>query len=185
MVTYFETLTETMTALGKWDNTLFIGQSVNYPGNSLYKTLEGVPAEKKIELPVVEEMQLGMSIGLAMTGKKVISIFPRMDFLMCAMSQLVNHLDKNIYPLKGNLIIRTCVGSTYPMYPGNQHCGNYAKVLTAMLNNIPVYELTSIKDIWLHYDYASGIKIDRYHPNPPKASILVEFADLYGMVRKE
>ena len=185
MVTYAEVLTETMTALGKRDDILFIGQSVAYPGNTIFKTLEGVPMEKRLELPVMEEAQLGMSIGLAMTGKTVISIFPRMDFLMCAMNQLVNHLDKDIYPLKGRLIIRTCVGSTTPMYPGVQHCGNYSMGLRALLKNVPVYELTSINNIHVLYDYCSGVKIDRYHPNPPKASILVEIGDLYGMVGKE
>lgn len=171
-----------MTALGKRENTLFIGQSVKYPGNAIYKTLEGVPNEKKIELPVIEDCQLGMSIGLAMTGKKVISIFPRMDFLICAMNQLVNHLDKNLYELKGRVIIRTCVGSTTPMHPGNQHCGNYSKALGLMLNNVAIYEITSIKDIHTFYNHAWGSGIDRYWPQS-QATILVEFGDLYnGMV---
>ncbi|KKL80096.1 hypothetical protein LCGC14_2008200, partial [marine sediment metagenome] len=96
---YVEELTSAMTWLGEQPDTVFIGQSVAYPGNSLYGTLKGVSGEKKLELPVAEEMQMGMSIGMAMTGKVVISIFPRMDFLLLALNQLVNHLDKGLYPM--------------------------------------------------------------------------------------
>ena len=104
---------------------------------------------------------------------------------MGGMNQLFKSLDKEILPLKGKLNIRTWVGSTTPMYPGVQHCGNYSMGLRALLKNVPVYELTSINNIHVLYDYCSGVKIDRYHPNPPKASILVEIGDLYGMVGKE
>ena len=168
----------------KWladqSNTLFIGQSVAYPGNALFQTLADVPMEKRLELPVAEELQMGMSIGLAMTGKTVISIFPRMDFLLCCMNQLVNHLDKEIFPLKGRVIIRTCVGSTKPMHPGVQHCGNYVKGLREMLNNVHVIELIEPKQIMRAYMYAYGTMKDRCCPEWQN-TILVEVGDLYGM----
>src|SRR3990172_291491 len=138
-MTYFDELTRTMTWLGEQPDAVFIGQQVRYPGNALYKTLAGVPDEKKIELPVAEDMQMGMSIGLAMAGKTVISIYPRMDFLLCAMNQLVNHLDKNLYPLTGKVIIRTCIGSTKPLHPGVQHCGDYTEGIEGLLKNVQVY----------------------------------------------
>ena len=37
---------------------------------------------------------MGMTTGLALAGAVPVSIFPRWNFLLCAMSQLVNHLDK-------------------------------------------------------------------------------------------
>src|SRR3990167_10636027 len=140
-LSYASKITSAMTWLGEQPNTIFIGQSVCYPGNALFETLKDVPFEKKLELPVAEEMQMGMSIGLAMTGKTVISIFPRMDFLMCAMNQLVNHLDKNLYPLTGKVIIRTCIGSTKPMYPGVQHCGDYEIGIKNLLCSTYVHRL--------------------------------------------
>src|SRR3990167_4985122 len=140
-MTYVDALTKAMTWLGQKPDTIFLGQQVRYPGNSLFKTLEGVPMEKRIEFPVAEEMQLGVSLGLAMMGKTVISIFPRMDFLMCAMNQLVNHLDKNLYPLTGRVIIRTCIGSTKPMYPGVQHCGDYEIGIKNLLCSTYVHRL--------------------------------------------
>src|SRR3990167_10866328 len=140
--TYFDELTQTMTWLGEQPDTIFLGQSVAYPGNALYTTLSGVPMEKRIELPVAEEMQMGMSIGMALTGKTVISIYPRFDFLLLAMNQLVNHLDEleefTNGQFKAKVIIRVGIGSKSPLYPGVQHCGDYTDALDKMLTHIPV-----------------------------------------------
>ena len=75
-------------------NALFLGQNVAYPGNVMFKDLEGILMEQRLELPVCEELQMGISIGLALQGYLPISIYPRCDFLLLAMNQLVNHLDK-------------------------------------------------------------------------------------------
>lgn len=173
-MSYFDELTKSMTFLGEQPDTVFIGQSVRYPGNSIFKTLSGVPMEKRIEFPVAEDCQLGASIGLAMMGKTVISIYPRMDFLMCAMNQLVNHLDKNLYPLKGKLIIRTAIGSTKPMYPGVQHCGDYTEGLRELLQNVEIVDAhsyradTNISEWYIHkFQMIKG------------AMIFIEKADLY------
>ena len=169
---YLESLTSAMTWLGEQPDTLFIGQSVVYPGNAIYSSLSGVPMEKKLEFPVAEDCQLGVSIGLAMTGITVISIFPRMDFLLLAMNQLVNHLDKNLYPLAGKVIIRTCVGATKPMYPGVQHCGDYTSGLKYLLNYVRVVELRIPEKILLTYRTA----MDEQRP-----TLIIERADDYGM----
>ena len=83
-----------MSFLAKNKKTIFIGQSVNYSGNAIFNTLSHIPKNKKIELPVFEEVQLGLSTGLALNGFIPITCFPRFDFLILAMNQLVNHLDK-------------------------------------------------------------------------------------------
>ena len=83
-----------MELLARDPRTVFIGQTVLYSGGPVYETLLTVPDEKKIEVPVFEDAQLGMCTGLSLIGFVPICIFPRMDFLICAMNQLVNHLDK-------------------------------------------------------------------------------------------
>ena len=172
VLTYFDSLTASMTWLGSQPDTIFIGQSVAYPGNALYKTLEGVPMEKRLEFPVAEDCQLGVSIGLAMMGKTVISIYPRMDFLLCALNQLVNHLDKNLYPLKGKVIIRTGIGATKPLHPGVQHCGDYTEGIEGLLKNVQVYRLFGAGEIAFVYKTISK----RPHEN----AIIIEEADLYA-----
>jgi pyruvate/2-oxoglutarate/acetoin dehydrogenase E1 component len=83
-----------MNYLAKKKDTIFLGQSVKYSGNAIFNTLVGVPNHKKIELPVFEDTQMGMSIGLALQGFVPITCYPRFDFLILAFNQLVNHLDK-------------------------------------------------------------------------------------------
>lgn len=169
-MSYFDELTKSMGWLGEQPNTIFLGQSVRYSGNALFKTLKDVLMEKRIELPVAEEMQLGMSIGLSLAGRIPISIFPRMNFLMCAMNQLVNHLDKlEIYSdgeFIPKVIVRVCVGRTKPMYPGVQHCGEYP----LFLENTKIVRLEEETDILPAYQEA-------YHSK--RSTVLIEYGDLY------
>lgn len=157
-MSYSDQLTKAMALLGEHSDTLFLGQSVAYPGNAIYKTLVNVPNEKKIELPVAEEMQMGMSIGLALEGYIPVSIFPRFDFLLLAINQLVNHLDKIKEMSHGEyspkVIIRTAIGSVEPLYPGPQHCQDYTPAFQRLLKNTRVIKLESAKQIVQAYDCA-------------------------------
>ena len=91
---YFDELKKSMNFLGSQKNTIFIGQAVEVPGTAMSNTLSDVPKNKLLELPVAEEMQMGMTLGLAMDGNIPISIFPRWNFLLYGMNQLINHIDK-------------------------------------------------------------------------------------------
>ena len=152
---YKDELIKSMEWLSEKDNTIFLGQSVSYSGNAIFNTLKTLPEEKRIELPVFEDTQLGMSIGLSLTGKKVVSIFPRWNFLLCATNQLVSHLDK--FPtitdgkVNPNIIIRTSVGSQRPLFPGHQHIGNMSSAFREMLSNVEIIELFEPEDIFPAY----------------------------------
>ena len=65
---YVDHLVKSMEYLAKDPRTIFIGQSVKYSGNSIYNTLKTIDDSRKIETPVFEETQMGLSIGLAMNG---------------------------------------------------------------------------------------------------------------------
>ncbi len=105
---YKDELTKSMTWLAEQENIVFIGQQIVYAGNPMSTTLTNVPKDLMIEVPVMEETQMGMSLGLAMTGKTVVTFYPRWDFIILAVNQLVNHVDK--YELmtgkKANMIVR-------------------------------------------------------------------------------
>ena len=57
-------------------------------------TLKGISKKKLLELPVAEELQMGVTLGLSMDGNIPISIYPRWNFLLYAVNQLINHVDK-------------------------------------------------------------------------------------------
>ena len=91
---YKDELIKSMKFLGKQDNTIFVGQQTEFKGNALYNTMVDVPQDKRLEFPVAEELQMGVTLGLSMDGNIPISIYPRWNFLLYAVNQLINHVDK-------------------------------------------------------------------------------------------
>ena len=131
------------------ERTLFVGQSVAYDGSTMYHSLNGVPADKRLEMPVIEDFQLGFCLGLSLRGKIPICIYPRFDFLLLAMNQLVNHLDRfcEMGDYRPKVIVRTRVGPTKPLNAGPQHTSNYTEAVDLMLRNIDVVELNHAQDV--------------------------------------
>ena len=178
VLTYFDQLTIAMTKMSEDERVIFLGQCVGYPGNALYKNLKHIDSSKRIEMPVVEDLQMGVSIGLALNGFVPITIYPRFDFLVCASNQLINHLDKfagmSNDRVKPKVIIRVCVGSTDPLHPGIQHCSDHSEAYALLLKTIELVVLNSSQDIVPSYMHAlertDGI-----------STILVEKADLYSV----
>jgi pyruvate/2-oxoglutarate/acetoin dehydrogenase E1 component len=148
---YFDAIREGQKILADHPKTLFVGQSVRYEGHALFKTMQTeecgdiVPYDKRIELPVIEDFQMGYSTGLALAGFIPVSIFPRWDFLLLAANQLVNHLDK--IPLVGNfkpkVIVRTTVGAKFPLNSGWQHTQDHTAAFRLMLKTVKVLEIGS------------------------------------------
>lgn len=141
-----ERLNEAMLLLAAEKNAIFLGQNVEFDGNVMFRHLAGVPVSQRLELPVAEELQMGMSIGLALQGFLPITIYPRMDFLLLAMNQLVNHLDKlstmSNQQFQPKVIIRTKVGSKSPLNAGPQHTQDHTEALRLMLTTVVVMKVT-------------------------------------------
>ena len=161
---YKKRLTEAMLELSLDERVVFLGQGVAEKGTFMSMTLENIP--RAIELPVAEEMQLGMSIGLALEGRIPVSVFPRWNFLILAANQLVNHLDK----MQAHVIVRVGAGSTKPLYPGPQHVGNYAPAFESICKNTRFVTLDSSDKILHAYRQALAY-------NGP--TVLTEIADEY------
>ncbi len=166
-----------MEYLGKKNDTIFIGQAVEVPGTAMSNTLKSISSKKLLELPVAEEMQMGMTIGLAMNKNVPVSIYPRWNFLLHAMNQLVNHLDKfNI--MVGNkqkikTIIRTSIGSKKPLHPQHQHIGDFSTSVQKMCKSIEIIKLENPKQIFPAFKKA-------YLRKDGKSTILVEYGDYYN-----
>ena len=148
---YKEQLIQAMEWLGAQPNTIFLGQAVKVPGHAISGTLNTVPIDKRIELPVFEETQMGMSTGLALDGWVPISCYPRFDFLLLSLNQLVNHLDKMREMSKGiytpKVIIRVAVGAKQPFSAGPQHTQDHTAALKLMLTDVEVVSLEEPEQI--------------------------------------
>ena len=174
---YFNELKKSMEYLSKKKNIIFIGQAVEVAGTAMSNTLLNVKKNKKIELPVAEEMQMGITTGLMMAGYIPVSIFPRWNFLLLAMNQLVNHLDKfNIMTdgkYNSKAIIRTSIGSKRPLHPQCQHVGDFTSEVKKMCPNINIVRLDNPKKIFIEYKKAVDAKNNI-------STILVEYGDYYN-----
>ena len=174
MSNYKDEVTKAMSMLAEQPNALFLGQTVVYPGSILSDTLEGVPMSKRLELPVAEEMQIGMSIGLALNGYLPISIYPRIDFLLLAINQLSNHLDileeLSHGEFTAKVIIRTIIGSNKPFECGLQHSRDHTTVLNTLLRNVRVVKLDKAEEVRTVYENA--LRFD-------DSTLIIEEARLY------
>ena len=172
---YSDELKRSMEYLANDDRTVFLGQAVAVPGTGMSNTLKDVSKDKLIELPVAEEMQMGMSLGMALHGRIPISIYPRWNFLLCAVSQLVNHVDKLslMSKYKANVIIRTSIGSERPLHPQCQHVGDFTEAFKSMCKTVEVIRLDEPFQIFPAYVKAL-LRDDN------RSTILVEWGDYYN-----
>tara|TARA_S200002703_G_scaffold159545_1_gene173396 strand:- start:3017 stop:3577 length:561 start_codon:yes stop_codon:yes gene_type:complete len=172
---YKDELIRSMEWLGKKNNTLFLGQATSFSGHAISGTLTKVPKDRLIELPVMEEVQMGMCAGLSLEGYVPISIYPRFNFMMLAVNQLVNHIDKMKKMSKNMLIpkviVRVAVGARKPLDGGEQHTQDFTKSIEHMLTDTTLVELIEPKQIFNTF-------VDAY--NRDGSTVVVEWGDFYS-----
>jgi pyruvate/2-oxoglutarate/acetoin dehydrogenase E1 component len=172
---YKDEIIRSMEWLSEKDDTIFFGQSVLYSGNAIYNTLNTLPEEKRLELPVFEEIQMGMSTGMAMNGLVPISCFPRFDFLLRCMDSLVNHLDKmqnmTEETFKPKVIMRTSIGSTSPLNGGVQHTNDYTEPLKQILTEVDIVMLNEPTEIFSSFESAYERE---------GSTLIIEWGDYYN-----
>lgn len=170
---YFDEITKAMTLLAEHPKTLFVGQAVKYGGQRAASSFDGVPKEKRIEMPVIEDFQVGFCTGLALEGFIPISFFPRWDFLLIAANQLVNHLDK--IPLvsgyRPKVILRTAAGASSPLDPGPQHTQDHTEAFRKMFKTIHIMKLEEGRTIVPQY--LSALEL-------PQSVLMVEYMEKYN-----
>jgi pyruvate/2-oxoglutarate/acetoin dehydrogenase E1 component len=172
---YFDELCRAMERVAERPDAVFIGQAVRCSGTAMSRTFANVPMEKRIEFPVAEDFQLGAALGMSLRGLLPVCIYPRINFLLLAMSQLALHLDKiPIYSRGGykpKVIIRTAVATDKPLDPGVQHLGSFVDAFKLMLEDVEVFELHTSSEVRMQYQDA----LDR-----EGSTLLVERAELYA-----
>lgn len=174
---YKEELQKAMGWLSQQPNTVFMGQAIGFQGHAMSGTMDLVPQEKRIELPVFEELQMGMATGMALEGFIPITCYPRFDFFILAMNQLVNHLDKMRDMSKNEktprVIIRVSVGSKNPIDAGPQHTQNHIEALKLMLTEVEVIDLKEPEQIMDEF-------VNAYARKDKKSTLLIEYGEYYG-----
>tara|TARA_A100001515_G_scaffold19202_1_gene14116 strand:+ start:3368 stop:3904 length:537 start_codon:yes stop_codon:yes gene_type:complete len=174
---YKSELIRSMNWLAGKEDTVFLGQACKVSGHAISSTLVEVPDEKRIELPVFEETQLGISTGMALEGYVPITMYPRFDFFILACNQLVNHLDKIRDMSKGEMtprvIIRVAVGTKNPIDAGPQHTQDHTEAFRRMLTEVNVVDLQEPEDIFPAFK-------DAYERSDSKSTLIIEHGEFYG-----
>lgn len=178
---YFDELCEAMAILGARGDVLILGQGVaRHGGTSMSATFRDVPETKIIEMPVAEELQVGMCIGLSLQGALPVCVIPRWNFMLRAADAIVNHLDRlPIYSAGGykpRVIIRTAVPSTRPFNPQSQHDDDFTAAFGMMLRTVNLVQLARAEEIVPAYRAAMASE---------RSTILVEFTELYRNARAQ
>lgn len=173
---YFDEMKRTMEWVSAQKDVVFIGQAVGVPGTFMFNTLKDVPESQRVEVPVSESFQMQMTVGAAFSGYLPISIYPRLNFLMLAMGDMSNIVDKmpEIYP--GNapkVIIRSAVGPDAPVHPGHQHIGDFTEGFRSIFKNIKVVRLENPEDIFPAYQEALD-------PRNASSYLMIEVGNYYN-----
>ena len=179
---YKNEIIRSMEWLAEKDDTIFLGQAVKYSGNAMYNTTKTVPEGKLVELPVFEDVQMGMSMGMALEGFVPITSYRRFDFLICATNQLVNHLDKITIMSEGQfkprVIIRTSIGSRIPLDAGEQHTQDHTQAYRNLLKRVDVVILEESDDIFPAFKHAYERQpLSKYDS---LVTLLIEWGDHYN-----
>ena len=171
-MSYYDELSLAMNLLADDPRTLFIGQGVGCSGTTMSSTFNDVPAEKKLEFPVAEDLQMGFCTGLSLTGTIPICCYPRWGFMLCAANQIILHLDRiGLYSeYRPKVIIRVASPSKAPFYPGPQHDDDFHTAFRLMLRTTDIVSLLDEAQIVGQYLKAL---------HSPRSTILVEYSDFY------
>ena len=166
IISYRESIFQSMeNALKNHSRTLIYGLGVT-DHIGIFGTVKGL--EKKygknrvLETPIAEESMTGFALGLSLAKLYPIHIHIRVDFMMLAMNQLVNHIAKYRYMYGGlfqvPMLIRAVIGRSWGQ--GSQHSQSLQS-LFAHIPGLTVIMPASAKSIMTSYQHA----IENY-PNP-------------------
>jgi len=117
-LTYNNAIREAQKQMMEKDSSVFIfGEGVDDAGGvfgTLLDLAKYFGKERIFDMPLAENALTGVAIGTALAGMRPIMVHQRVDFLLLAMDQLVNHAAKWKYMLGGNgeipIVVRSIIG---------------------------------------------------------------------------
>lgn len=133
-----EALREEMTR----DQRVFVlGEDVAQYGGTFDVTknlLEQFGPDRIVGTPISEGAIVGACVGSALGGMRPVGEIMFVDFLLCAMDQMVNYAATLPYAFGGNSRLPLTIRTTYGTHGGAQH----SKSLEALLAHVPGIKLT-------------------------------------------
>lgn len=135
-ISFVQAINETLRyVMARNKKVVVLGEGVDDPIGTWGTTLglkQRYGKERVIDMPLAENGATGIAIGLALAGFLPIAVHQRIDFLLLAMDEIVNHAAKWSYMFGGKLsiplTIRCAIGMGWGM--GGQHSQNLHSLFT-------------------------------------------------------
>lgn len=172
---YKDEIIKAMQMLAQDDAVRVIGYNTVHGGRA-GGTFDCFPPSRCIEMPVAENLMVGMAVGLSLQGYKPLVYFERFDFVLNSADQIINHLAAIPHLSKGQFnptaIIRVVAGNWLkPLYTGPTHCRDHTRMFESG-SGVRVRVLRGGYDVMPQYS-------DAYDNLSEESSMLVEHKDLY------
>lgn len=137
-ITFAEAINEALSQMMSKDkNIILLGLGVDDPKGifGTTKNLKNKFPKKVFDVPTAENSLTGISIGLALMGKKPIICHQRVEFALLSLDQIINQASKWLYMSGGKsnlpIVIRLIVGRGWGQ--GSQH----SQSLEVLFSHIP------------------------------------------------
>ncbi len=124
--------------LEKYDDSILLGQGVKSPwyvGNTCKGLIDRFSEDRIIDTPVSENAMTGMAVGAAISGKKVIVVHPRIDFMLYAMDPIINQAANWHYMTGGTLTVPVVFWGI--INRGGEQAAQHSQALHAMFAHTP------------------------------------------------
>ena len=138
-IRYSKAIDETFKQMMENDERIIVmGQGVDNPwfvGMSMVGLVEKFGSKRVIDTPVSENGITGIAIGAALAGLRPVVLHPRMDFMLLAMDQIVNHAAKWHYMFGGEVNVPITIRGI--INRGKEQAAQHSQSLQAMFMHAP------------------------------------------------
>ena len=138
-ISYVQAISEAFYQIMEKDSRVFvIGIGVRSPwyvGKSMDGLDEKFGSKRVIDPPVSEDGITGVAIGAALAGMRPVMIHPRMDFMLLAMNQIINHAAGWYYMFGGKVNVPVTIRAI--INRGGEQAAQHSKSLQSMFMHVP------------------------------------------------
>jgi len=138
-IKYMQAINEAFYQAMRYDHNVFqIGVGINSPwyvGQTTRGLIDAFGEDRMYDTPVSENGGMGIAIGAAITGKRPIITFPRMDFMYYAMDQICNHAAILNYTFGGCITIPLTIRAI--INRGGEQGAQHSQAIQAIFAHIP------------------------------------------------
>ncbi len=162
--------------MADFEEVILLGEDIRDPYGGAFKVTKGLTSKydsRIINTPISEAGFIGMSVGLAMNGRKPISEMMFGDFITLGFDQLLNHATKFSWMYAGQIQVPMLI--RIPSGGGRGYGATHSQSLEKYLIGIP-----NLRVIALNRLVDAGALLYRVVENLTQPTVFIENKKMYG-----